>query len=401
MAESPLVVDLGSAEFWQDPFPTWREAHRRGRTARTTTGELVLLDLDDLDVASSDAAFTVLGLDALRRLGIEDGPVYDWRRLTLAAVHGEHHDRLRSVVGRAFTPRRVERLRSDLHAHAETLIHAAIEREHFDIVSEYAAPLPMWLICRFLGLPVEIDDRLEQFLVGTELAFVEPMTPEHRARAEASISALYELVEGLIVERRADPREDLVSDLVAAEGAGRLDRDELYALVVNIIGGAIGSTRAAISNTAWLLMTHRDQARLVRDDPTMVRPAIEESLRVHPPFRGGRRRVVERTECFGLVLEAGDTVYLSRQAANRDPARWDDPDRFDIAREENRHHAFGYGPHFCLGQALARLDLHESTSVLAKHIDDLVLIDEVPRRVPFTPDDALERLEVASGRAGP
>jgi cytochrome P450 len=364
------------------------------RTARTPSGEVVLLRADDLDVAGADPAFAQLGLDALHRLGITDGPFHAWRRLTLAAIDGDQHERLRSVVGRSFTPRRTGALRDAVRAHAEELLDAAVERGSFDVVAEYASPLPLWVICRFLGLAESVDHEVATFLVGTEEGFVDPMTPERRARAEASIIALYTMVTELIADRRRTPREDLLTDLVGAERAGRLGDDELHALVVNIIGGAIGSSRAAIANGALLLLGHPDQARAVRDDPTLVAPAVEECLRFHPPFRAGRRKVTCAVERFGVGLRPGDTVYLARQAANRDPARWDEPDRFDIRRAERRHHSFGYGPHFCLGQALARVDLQEALGAFADRIDRLELVDTDPRRVPFVPDEALERLTV-------
>jgi hypothetical protein len=111
----PMVVDVRAAELWQDPYPVWHEARARHRIAQTTTGEPILLSADDLDIAGSDPAFVMLGLDALRRLGIEDGPFYEWRRLTLAAIDGEQHERLRSRRTRS-PPRRVGRLRDDLRA---------------------------------------------------------------------------------------------------------------------------------------------------------------------------------------------------------------------------------------------------------------------------------------------
>jgi cytochrome P450 len=391
----PLVVDVADAALWQDPHPTWRAARARHRTARTARGEPILLTADDLDVACSDPAFAMLGLDALHRLGIHDGPFHAWRRLTLAAVDGEHHERLRGVVGRAFTPRRVDRLRGELAAHVAELLDAAAGRGRLDVVTDLATPLPLWLVCRFLGLPVELDAEIGEFLVGTEEGFTEPMTATSRRRAEDGVVALYGVVQRLVDERRDAPREDLVTDLVEAQAAGRLQDDELLALVVNVIGGAVGSTRAAISNGALMLLGHPDQARAVAADPALLRPAVEEILRVHPPFRAGRRKVVAPVERFGLALAPGDTVYLARQAANRDPARWDDPDRFDVTRPERRHHSFGYGPHFCLGQALARLDLQEVVRALAGRIDDLELVDADPVRVPFSPDEALVRLEVA------
>jgi cytochrome P450 len=392
--DDPYVVDLRDAALWQDPYPTWRAAMAQHRTARTPSGEVILLRADDLDVAGADPVFAQLGLDALHRLGITDGPFHAWRRLTLAACDGEQHERMRSVVGRSFTPRRVGTLRVSIRAHAEALLDDAADRGGLDVVADYATPLPLWVICRFLGLPDSFDSEVATFLVGTEEGFADPMTPERRARAESSIVALYAMVTDLIVERRRSPREDLVTDLIDAQRAGRLSDDELHALVVNIIGGAVGSSRSAIANGALLLLTHRDQATAVRDDPALTAPAVEECLRMHPPFRAGRRKATEAVERFGISFAPGDTVYLARQAANRDPGRWTDPDRFDIRREERRHHSFGYGPHFCLGQALARVDLQEALGALVARIDHIDLIDTDPVRVPFGPDEALERLAV-------
>ena len=390
----PLTIDLRDEGLWQDPYPVWRDAQARHRFALSAPGEVILLRADDLDVAGSDTAFAPLGLDALRRLGIEDGPFFEWRRLTLAVADGEEHRRLRSVVSRSFTPRRVDALRTAVRAHAAALLDDAMAGGRFDVVADLAGPLPLWVICRFLGLPEEIDGELAAFLVGTEEGFADPMTPERRSRAEAGIVALYGVVDRLIEERTRAPREDLVTDLVDAERAGQLDLDELRALVVNIVGGAIGSSRAAIENMALLVLRHPDQARAVRDDPALVRAAVEECLRFHPPFRSGRRKVVAPFDGFGHSLQAGDTVFLARQAANRDPRRWDDPDRFDVSRPVRRHHSFGYGPHLCLGQALARVDLEETLVALLERHDHLELVDTDPRRVPSGIDEALEQLRV-------
>jgi cytochrome P450 len=394
----PLVVDLSDPELWQDPYPTWREARRRDRLARTTKGEPILLSADDADLVASDPAFAQLGVDALRRLGITDGPLYQWRGLTLAANDGPVHERLRSTVGRAFTPRRVEVLRNELAARARGILDAASDAGSFDVVADYANDLPLWLLCRFMGIPLGDYADLATFLVGTEEGFAEPMTPERRARAEAGIVALYAYVDHLVADRRAHAREDLVSDLVEAQRDGHLSPDELSALVVNVIGGAVGSTRAAIANSVHLLLSHRDHARWVADDPARVRVAVEECLRFAPPFRAGRRKAIAATTALGIALEPGDTVYLARQAVNRDPSRWEDPDRFDVARAERRHYSFGYGTHFCLGQALARLDVQVAVAAILERLDDLTLLAEVPRRVPFTADEQIEALPVAVSR---
>ena len=226
---------------------------------------------------------------------------------------------------------------------------------------------------------------------------MEPMTPDRRARAEAGITALYEYVDSLVDDRMVTPREDLVSDVIAAHKEGRLSVDEMRALVVNVIGGAVGSTRAAIANSSYLLLAHPEQARWVRDDPARVRLAVEECLRYAPPFRSGRRKVIVATTQFGVDLAPGTTIYVARPAANRDPARWDDPETFDVARPERRHYSFGYGAHFCLGQALARLDVQTAVVALLERYDDLELLIDTPKRVPFTMDEQIEALPVAVG----
>lgn len=392
----PLTIDLGDAAFWQDPYPVLAEARARHRVARSAAGEVILLRADDLDTVHVHPAFGQPGLRALERLGVHDGPFYEWRRLTMPAHDGPVHERLRATVVRAFTPLRVQRVRDDLADHAHALLRTLATRASFDVVADYADDLPLWLICRFLGLPLEARDEIATFLAGTESGFTDPLTPAIRRRAENGIVALGDYVEALVAQRRTHPREDLVSDLLEAEAAGRLSHEELVALVVNVLGGAVGSSRAAIVNSILLLLTHPGQADWVRAAPeARLAPALEECLRHHPPFRSGRKLVRVDNAVFGVPLRAGETVYLARQSANHDPARWPDPDRFDVTRPPERHFSFGYGPHFCLGQALARLDLQEAVRAFLDEIPAARLLTTEPRRVPFTPDDLVEELLVA------
>jgi len=392
----PRTVDLGDPDFWQDPYPEWRAARAEHRTAITTAGEPILLAADDHDVAATDPAFGQLGLRSLERLGLTDGPFYEWRRRTMNVVDGDAHSRLRGLVARAFTPRRVDAVRADAYAHARDLLDASAAHDRADFLADYAADLPLWLICRFLGLPVDARADIGVFLAGTEEAFTDPLTAEGRARAEAGIVALGAYVEALIDDRRVSPGADLVSDLLEAEADGRVEHDELVALVVNVIGGAVGSSRAAIANMLLLVVQRPEIADWVRADPTRVRPTIEEALRYHPPFRSGRRVATRAVRAFGVDIAPGDTVFLARQAANRDPRRFTDPDRFDpgrvlTGRNEGRHLSFGYGPHFCLGQALARLDLDEALRAFLDHPSRWRLAVE-PRRIPFTIDEQLDAL---------
>jgi cytochrome P450 len=285
-------------------------------------------------------------------------------------------------------------LRSALAAHAREVLRTVSSADTFDVVAQYARDLPLWLICEFLGLPQSAAARLDDLLTGTEEMFADPLTPERRARAESGIVALGGYVEQLVKERRARPREDLVSDLLEAQAAGELSYDELIALVVNVLGGAVGSSRAGISNAIYELLRHPDQLAYVLADRDRLPAAVEECLRFHPPFRLGRRLVVEPTDVLGMQLAAGSSVVVARQAANRDPARWHDPDRFDARRKPERHYSFGYGAHFCLGQALARLDMQEAVWTFFTALPSVSLITQRPCRVPYTADEQLEELVV-------
>lgn len=394
MSGEPMTIDFGDPEFWQDPYPVYTAARAQFRTARTPSGEPVLLAADDFDALHTDPAFVQLGLDALDRLGMHDGPFYAWRALTMAAHDGAVHERLRSTVSRTFTPRRVEPIRARLRAHACAILDEASSAGEFDVVRDYANDLPLWLICEFIGLPHASRDEIGAFLAGTEEAFTDPLTDDARRRAEAGMVALSGFVETVVERREREPAEDLVSDLLEAERAGRLGRAELVALVVNVIGGAVGSSRAAIANSILVLLAHPEQATWVRADRARLAPAVEECLRFHPPFRSGRKKVAAPVERFGAALAPGSTVLLARQAANRDPSRWPEPDDFDVRRPVERHYSFGYGPHFCLGQALARVDVQEGVWTFLTQLPDARLVTTIPRRVPFTADEQLESLPV-------
>jgi cytochrome P450 len=392
---APAVVDLRDPRFWIEPLPLLRAARARGRTALTQTGEPVLLRADDVELAHADARFANPGVANLEQLGIRDGPFYAWRRRTLAALDGDEHQQLRAFIGRLFTPRQTARIREGVRAHAAALLEG---REELDVVRDYALDLPLWAICRFLGIPDADREELAGFLVGTEEGFSAAMTPQIRARAETSIVALHAYVERLVERCGARGGDDALSELVAAGlQADGIARADFIALLVNILGGAVGSTRAALANSLFLLLAHPGQARLLRREPRRIRAAVEECLRLFPPFRVGRRVARQQVEAFGLELEPGASVFVWRAAANRDPERFADPDRFDIARQAQPHASFGHGPHFCLGQALARVELQEAVLALIGRFPAAELLTREPERVPFTMDEKIVSLRVRLG----
>jgi cytochrome P450 len=249
------VLPLDDPEFWQDPYPSIAHARSRGRVARSPDGEIVLLAIDDVEAASARPDFVTLGVAALDRLGMTDGPFRRWRALSLNAQDGDDHVRLRSLVGRAFSPRQVERVRRELVQDTRTVVTALGDAE-VEVHQDLGGEIPRFSICTFLGIPVEDRARIEQFMVGTEEGFSVPMTAEKQARADGGIVALYEYVGELVDRRRTAPGDDLVSALISVEADGdRLSTEELLAMVVNLIGGAVGSSDAGIANMVELMAT--------------------------------------------------------------------------------------------------------------------------------------------------
>jgi cytochrome P450 len=371
-----------------------RAAREAGRTTVTTGGEIVLLNADDVDTLYLDPHFTVPGVSDLARIGITDGPFYEWRKQTLAVKTGDEHARLRGFVGPAFSVRQMERLRAVARERAHALIDARAEAGEMDVLADFAGDLPLWSMCRFIGIEEEDRQRIGAFLVGTEEGFTSPMTPDRRQRVETAITALNGFFGELIARERANPKDNLIGMLLAkqTEPGGPTD-DEVLSLVVNIVGGSVGSTRAAFANAILEFARHPEEAEIVRRNPQVVQRAVEECLRFHPPFRFGRRVVLEPARMFDLDLQPGQSIFVPRQAVNRDPARFDSPDTFDVMRTQRRHLSFSHGTHLCLGHAVARTNLQEGLRAFLERCADITLAEE-PVRVPFVPDEQLKSLRV-------
>ena len=258
-----------------------------------------------------------LGVIALDRLGMTDGPFRRWRALSLNAQDGDDHARLRSLVGRAFCRARWPACGPSCSRHTEALVDE-LGTSEFEVHSRLGHEIPLFSICAFLGIPLDDRARIDEFMVGTEEGFSFPMSPEKQARADGGIVALYDYVNELLERRRSRPGDDLVSALIAVEEAGdRLSEDEMLAMVVNLIGGAVGSSDAGIANMVHLMATEAEEVAKVGRDQTLIEPFVEELLRFRPPFRSSRRKAVCDLEIAGEHLDAGQTVSISRQAANR------------------------------------------------------------------------------------
>jgi cytochrome P450 len=287
------------------------------------------------------------------------------------------HARLRSLVQKAFTQRRVEELRGRIETIADELLRAARRRGDFDLVADFAQPLPTTIIAEMLGIPVADRPRFQRAFNSFLLASATQWSG--MARNMPRFLSFLRYIRELIGQRRRRPTDDLIGALVAAEEAGdRLNSDELLSLVLLLLVAGYETTVNLIGSGTLALLEHPDQLKRLRAHPNLLPSAIEEFLRYCSPVELAQMRWT-RTEVTlgGATIPAGQGVTAALASANRDERQFANPEALDIGRSPNRHLAFGHGIHFCLGAFLARLESGVAFAALLRHFSDIRLA--VPR----------------------
>lgn len=389
MAE-PALLDLGNPEIWQDLHTPLREARERHPVALGSAGERFVLRHADVERLSSDARLVSNALPFVTRHGVTSGPLFEWWRRMLTNQNGPGHVRLRSLVSRAFTPRRIESKRPRVRELARRLVRERLDAGELELVADLADPLPIRLMCEILGVESEAHPEFARWSTDLGRALTQVLTPEQRRAGEDAATALGAATAELIAARRSRPRDDLLSALLAAaaQGPERFADEDLVTLVINLLFGGHDTSRSMLSIGMALLLEHPDQLGRLRGDPSLAGSAGEEILRFEPPIAVLAREPTEDLELAGARLPKGEMVLLSILSANRDPRVFERPDRFDVARGGPRSFSFGWGPHHCLGAALARVEIQEALPALLGEFD--FELREAPRWVPFV---AIRRLE--------
>jgi cytochrome P450 len=289
------------------------------------------------------------------------------------------HTRLRGLV-KAFSPRLLEQMRGRIEMLTNDLLDAVQGRGRMDLIRDYALPLPTTVIAELLGVPVE--DR-HAFHRGTNAIISAGSSSRAMLMALPSAWWLIRYIRKLVRKRRADPRDDLVSALARAEDDGdMLSEDELMAMVFLLLAAGHETTVNLIGNGTLALLEHPDQMDKLRNDPALIKPAVEELLRYTGPVEMATERYArEDVTMAGVTIPRGEMVFAVIASANRDERQFADPDTLDVTREPNKHLAFGLGPHFCLGASLARLEGQIAINTLLRRVPDmrLTVAPEVPR----------------------
>jgi cytochrome P450 len=347
-----------------DPFPLFAELRARGGVQAVTLADghaaWLVLRHDEARAALNDARLSKDMLAALATGGEVvaeglPGPAFARHMLS---VDPPDHTRLRRLVSAAFSLRRIERLCPRVQEIIDDLldrIEVQGTRARVDLVAEFAFPLPFTVICELLGVPEP-----DRAVLGRELvALLAPTaTPEQYERAKAASDAVADMLTALVAAKQQAPVDDLVSALISArDGDERLTQQELLSTIFQLIVAGHDTTTSLIGNGVVALLRNPDQLTALRAEPDKIAAAVEELLRYDAPVPHSTfRYALEPVELGGMTIPAGAQVIISLAAANRDPDRYDHPERLDLDRDGARHLAFGHGIHHCLGAALARME---------------------------------------------
>ncbi|MFN3293438.1 MAG: cytochrome P450 [Gemmobacter sp.] len=290
-------------------------------------------------------------------------PFYAVEAHSMLELEPPRHTRLRSLVLRAFTSRRIAALAPEIAALAAELAAALPEGEAFDLLDRFCTPIPVRIIARLLGVPESMAPELLAWSHAMVKMYLPQRSPAMEAAAVQATQDFVAFLRGYVEERRSRPADDLITHLIAAEEAGeRLSTDELITTCILLLNAGHEATVHSLGNGAKALLEHRTPAAMLA--PDRIGGTVEEILRWDPPLHLFTRFAYEPVEIAGHTFARGDRVALLLGAANRDPKVWDAPDRFDPARPETAHVAFGAGLHFCVGAPLARLELQVALPVL-------------------------------------
>lgn len=372
-----ISFDLADPRFKADPHPTYARLRAKAPVFRSWLGRgkpvWLVTRYDDVAALLRDPRFAKDPAHA--RSGAAPWMPGFLRPLTrnMLDLDAPDHTRLRSLVQKAFTPRLVERLRPRIEGLADELITRATRGGRMELVRDYALPIPLTIIGELLGIPAADRDRFHRWSTTIVSA-----TPGIGAvRLLPTVWSMFRYLRRQFAARRADPRDDLITALVQAEEAGdRLDDDELLAMVFLLLVAGHETTVNLIAGGVLALLQHPDQLDRLRADPALLRPAIEELARfVSPVELATERYAREDVEIAGVAIRRGEMVLGVIGSANRDEAHFASPDTLDLAREPNRHLAFGLGAHYCLGAPLARLEASIAIPMLLDRAPALRLRD--------------------------
>jgi len=399
---APFQPDLHAYEFENDPVPTLNRLRAEDPVHWSRHGFWFLTRYDHVSAVLKDskrfssAAAGWGDSNPLARAKGSEGQSRSEQGLSRSLAHSFNqmdapdHTRIRALVQAAFSRRAVEERRPRIAAVIEERLDVAIAKGTFDLVGDFAFHVPIIVASEIIGIPIKDRDKFREAFASAAALMAPKRSDESWANALAAGKWIGSYLREIVAMRRAKPEDDLISALIAEESEGvRLNEPELMSALSTIYTAAGTTTERFISSGLFLLLSHPVQWDALKRDPSLIASALEEILRFHHPTQSTstNRRCTVDIELGGKMLKAGDTVRVGLGAANRDPAVFDDPDRFDIQRRMPVPLlSFGTGPHFCFGSALARLEAGLAIEAILSRAPNLMLITRRPIKDPARPD---------------
>jgi cytochrome P450 len=378
-----------TAEFYADPYPTYRALREHEPVKRMPNGSYFLTRYDDLVTAYKNTR--AFSSDKKREFAPKYGAslLYEHHTTSLVFNDPPAHTRVRRLIMGALSPRAIAEMEGDLIRLVDHLLDAIEAKRKFELIADFAAAIPVEVIGNLLDVPHEEREPLRDWSLAI-LGALEPVIGEAVfSRGNRAVKDFLAYLETLVERRRAkpgNPERDVLTRLIQGEANGeRLSEKELLHNCIFLLNAGHETTTNLIGNGLVTLLHHGAEKRRLIAHGDMIKSAVEEMLRYESSNQLGNRMIVEPVELGGFALPAGTPVTLCIGAANRDPAQFPDPERFDIARNPNRHLAFATGAHQCAGMALARLEGAIAISRFLERFPDYVLDGEPVRggRVRF------------------
>jgi cytochrome P450 PksS len=387
------MLRLRNPEFWQNPFPVLNELRERTRVAVTEDGVKVILRHADVQELLTSGKFINEGVSLLERRGFRPGDaLYEYRKLALGALSGDSHRRFRALVGSALAERHVELIRPIVSRLLEKLLSPLLNRE-IDVIPELTQPLLLEVIGEFLGIDPE-DRRSVDALVreGQAKAFGMEVTAAIRERVNAIFTELKRFITRQVEQHKLAPRNDVLTRLLNAKEENQtLTQEEVIVFFLNLFIGAGESTGSAMVTGIWLLAKDPALFRKLKAQPALITRFVEEDLRLYPPNTLLANKIAtDEMEFCGERFARGEMVIVPIPSPNRDPRVFAIADEIDLDSRPQRYFTFSMGTHFCLGQALARTQLHQFFTHLCAVLDGIRLCEP---RIEWEPYAAVSNIK--------
>jgi cytochrome P450 len=402
----PVPKVLFTPEFVQDPYPTYRKLLEEGplhyvEVSGGMWAVWAVFGYADCFAATRDARFSVkrtgrLLLTLPQEQQTEFQELVRMMGMWMIFMDAPEHTRLRKLMNKGFSPGVVEALRPQIEAVVDRMLEPLARESEADLMAAVANPMPVQVIARMLGVPermyahfMEWSEAIANFMGNPD------RTANHARVAQEAVLALTDFFRKAVAERRRNKGDDLISLLIDIEADGEvLSEEELYAQCLMLLFAGHETTRNLVGNGIWALLQNPEETRELRENPEIIRTAVEELLRFESPIQYTARIVKDEAEICATRLRRGQTILCMLGAANRDAQQFKEPDRLNLKRANNQHLAFGAGAHFCIGNQLARLEGQAAILRMVQRFPEMRMAKQRPEWAPNFGFRGLKKLPV-------